>query len=373
MPNIMDYVAWRGDSLFAEVPFNEVDALIFCTLSYVRWEDFLPESGTAALESVLPDPDARADEVKLLGACARSRRFGSQTAANYVSELDLSGIKQFSAVTFLLDDGTIFIACRGTDKTLAGWKEDFHMAFSDPIPSQLRAAQYLKRTAERFGGLIRIGGHSKGGNLAVFAASYADDAVRPRLTDIYTLDGPGQSEKVFASPGYAAIRHRIRSFVPQSSLVGMLLEHPDEYEVVKSGKFSILQHDPFNWHVLGPSFVRADSLQKDSVRFERVMREWLAGADEEKRRAFVDALCDILSATDAQYVGRDFFLKALRSPQAMITAFRNVDEDTRRKVTDMIGALVTASLPKQLIQGKEKLLSWADGKEEPARDDKGVS
>ena len=103
------------------------------------------------------------------------------------------------------------------------------------------------------------------------------------------------------------------------------------------------------------------------------VREWLAGADEEKRRAFVDSLCEILSATDAQYVGREFFLKALRSPQSMINAFRSVDEDTRRKVTEMIGALVTASLPKQLIQGKEKLLSWTDNKEEPGKDDTGVS
>lgn len=350
--NMLDYIAWRGDSGFGAVPFNEVDALIFSTLAYVRWEDMLIKGASVRLNALTGEANAdvikmKENTVRLLRACIASKRFGKCVIRRFADEFDEEICKQFAAVTFALDDGTIFVAYRGTDETIVGWKEDMNLAFTRPVPSQLRAAEYLRDSAANEGGLIRLGGHSKGGNLAVFAAVMADDRTRMRITDIYSMDAPGQNEDIYTSEAYASIERRLRSFVPQSSIVGMLLAHPDSYRVVKSASFSVLQHDPFNWQVMGPAFVGADGLEKDSLRFEKIMRGWLARTDEKTRRSFVDTVFELLSASESRTLGREWLVNTISRPQAFIQALKDVDPEARGSVAEMLGALVMTVLGRQ--------------------------
>lgn len=217
------------------------------------------------------------------------------------------------------------------------------MAFSKPVPAQEAAAEYLRAAAARCDGPIRVGGHSKGGNLAMYAAATVEDAVRDHVVAVYNNDGPGLSDRIDAKALYDRIGDRLHSFVPQSSVVGMLLSHPDRYEVVRSDSVSILQHNPYSWQVEGPGFVRAPGLSRDSARFEAAFRRWLSEVDEAERAVLVDTLFDILGAADARSFGRDFWAHLVRNPRAVLSAIQNVDPDARRRIMKMLASLAAAA------------------------------
>ena len=202
----------------------------------------------------------------------------------------------------------------------------------------------LTEIAERYPGPIRVGGHSKGGNLAMYAATTAEEAVRERLEAVFNFDGPGLSDCMDAATLYARVAGRLRSFVPQGSIVGMLLAHPDAYAIVKSKSISIFQHDPYSWQVEGPGFVRMPELSGDSRRFEAGFRQWLAAQDEVSRAELVDTLFDVLRATDAQNFGREFWLGLAQNGRAVRKAIKDVGPEKAARVWKMITDLGKLSL-----------------------------
>ena len=216
------------------------------------------------------------------------------------------------------------------------------MAFSKPVPAQEAARKYLRAALARFPGAIRVGGHSKGGNLAMYAAATVDDG--DRVTDIYNNDGPGLSDRMNADALYRRIAGRLRVYVPQGSIVGMLLQHPDEYTVVKSTSVSILQHDPYSWQVEGPAFVRMPGLSRDSARFDAAFRRWLSGIDEANRELLIDTLFNVLSAAKSRTFGREFWQGLARNPGSVLSAIQNIDADKRRRVTRMLTDLGAAAI-----------------------------
>ena len=352
MSNILDYILWRGDLPLQRDPINEVDGLILSQLAMVRWEQWLAPGEEAALSS-LADRDESTpvsagftaeDDQKLMAGVTRCARFRDVRVFDYVHEYDEGAGMQFSAVSLLLPDGALFVAYRGTDSTLVGWKEDCNMAYSRPVPAQQAALDYLLRAASKREGPVYVGGHSKGGNLAMYAAALAGASVRYRIAAVYNNDGPGLSDLIDAQSLYARLSGKLFSFVPQSSIVGMLLAHPDAYEVVRSNSISILQHNPYSWQVEGPRFMRAPGLSKDSVYLESVFRKWLKGLDEKRRGAVVDTLFSILGATEVRSFGREFRTGLLRNPGALIGAMQRVDPESRREVSGAIGELIEAMM-----------------------------
>ena len=317
MGTLFDYLKWRGDLTFRQAPFNEVDNLIFSLISYVDLGGIVSNDHkgptvtvkAAANAFFARNPNYKKTSVglivpkeilKLLRAAKDTPRYRGVGIRAYVNEIDLKKEMQFSAMTFLPDDGSMAIAYRGTDDTLVGWKENFNMSFLPVVPAQLSAAIYLEEAAMESPDLpIRLMGHSKGGNLAVYAAVSCSTDIKKRLKRVWSNDGPGFNKKILEDEDYLELRPIIRSFVPQNAVVGMLLEHDENYTVVKSRQKGLYQHNGLNWEVLGGSLVHLDDINQESKRLDRVLKTWISEMTTEQREQFVEALFQVLSSGNA--------------------------------------------------------------------------
>jgi len=344
MPDLLDYLDWRGDLSFAADAWNEIDALVMANYCYNDFPGVAAPGVRRPLReaALVPDAEARpegqhaAQKHVLLDRMAGTARFGGMTVCDFVNEVDMSRGIQFSAVTADCPDGSRFISFRGTDNSLVGWKEDLMMSFETPVPAQAAAVGYLERAAARAEGPLRLAGHSKGGNLAVYAAMNAPEAVQNRIAAVYSFDGPGLDERSMHSEGYARIRARIRSYVPQASIVGLLLAYHPEYTVVKSTGVGIMQHDTFTWQVRGAHFVELEQLDRGSEIMDQALHEWLRQCAPEQRRVFVNTLFDILQSTDATALS-DMRRNVRANATAILEAARRVDPSSARMVWQMLG------------------------------------
>lgn len=342
MGNILDYLAWRGDLPLARVPFGAVDALVLSALSYIRFDTLVPsgEEGSVPLGEAaekflsLPRRPCRCPEdLDLLRALARSPRFAPMELCRYADRFVPKEETQFAALTVLPGDGSACLAFRGTDGTLVGWKEDFNLSFLDVVPAQLEAADYVQRFAAGFFGPLRLCGHSKGGNLAVAGAALCPAKVRDRVRAVYSFDGPGFTGYILGRPGYHELLTRIRSFVPKSSVVGLLLAHEETYTVVDSDQKGLFQHDLYSWQVLGGGFVCLEEVDAGSRLIDRTLKDWLAGLTNQQRETAADTLYALLTDQNAKTV------KEALEPANLAAALRAVkDVDPRDLLT------LTASL-----------------------------
>lgn len=313
MANIVDYIKWRGDLSFAQDPPNEIDALVFSSLVYIQYcgfdktENQVVTSLSCAARDFFALPDhserirVRAD-LELLQEAASSTRFGNTMLCMYTDQYIPEQETQFAALSFLLDDNTIFVAYRGTDYSITGWKEDFNMTFQQTVPAQRLAVQYLRNVAMEYSLPLRLGGHSKGGNLAVFAAARCGPMIQERILDVYNHDGPGFTDYLMGDPGYLQMVPRIKTLIPQSSVIGMLLEHEEPYQVIRSKTVSILQHDPYSWELLGKTFIRMPELTDNSKFLDATIKTWFADMTNQERNQLVDVMFGLLGAGDAKMV-----------------------------------------------------------------------
>jgi len=370
MADMFEYLNWRGDLLFADIPLNSVDALIFSTLVYGDYSGIVPEDGQhpvplqVAAEAFLnlPDPERRVrvkSDLRLLQAAAEAPRFRDVQLSFYRSILIPEEETQFAAMAFSLPDGTVFLAFRGTDYSLTGWKEDFNMAFSDSVPAQRAAAAYAEDFASRYPVLLRLGGHSKGGNLAVYAASKAPEQIRRRILTVYNLDGPGFTESFLAEEGYLAMVPKIRTYVPQSSVIGMLLEHEEPYTVIKSKTVGLLQHDYYSWEVLGSRFIPMEEVTEGSRFASATIKNWLADMTAQERSEVVEALFGLLNLGEVDSALDIFQPKNLRTYLKQLSS----DGALRRMLSEEFRALVDAARKtKEQFSQENRLLE--EGKEE---------
>ena len=305
MAGVFDYIEWRGDLAFSQDPPNAVDALIFSLLAYISFggeveqKPYVPVTLRDAAQQyfALEDYEDRVrvkNDVDLLRAAADSARFGHTRLYLYRDMLIPEQETQFAAVTFLLDDGSSLIAFRGTDYSLTGWKEDFNMSFQQTVPAQRLALQYTREVAAEYLAPMRLAGHSKGGNLAVFAAARSSPMVQERIMEVYNHDGPGFTDYMMGDPGYLAMVPRIKTYIPQSSVIGMLLEHEEPYTVIRSKTVSLLQHDPYSWEVTGKHFIPMEEITQDSRFLDATIKTWFASMTNQERNKLVDAMFTLL-------------------------------------------------------------------------------
>ena len=347
MADLFEYLKWRGDLPFDRVPLGEVDNLIFSLLSYVKYQGVIFGFGEAqpltlreAVETYdrihyPPNDDSLGvlipsrNILRLFRAVAATHRFGDVQVCGYVDSLCDVEEKQFAAVTFLLPDETAYVAFRGTDDTIVGWKEDFNMSYHSPIPSQLEATAYLNRAGHTHRGALVVGGHSKGGNLAVYAGVHCLYDVKSRITTIYNNDGPGFDRDSMYEDGYREICHKIKTYVPAYSVVGMLFERLEDHVVVRSRESKIMQHDGFSWEVEGGSFLRAEDILPDSKRIDRTMKDWVASMSKDDREAYVNAIYELVTSTQSKTLS-----EISRSGLKLLRAYLTMDPTSRDRINE---------------------------------------
>lgn len=366
MENIIDYVkAWGQYSLF-EKPFNEVDSLVLCQLVYLHYGKFVPGMETRSVpvcvQEVYAQPDRdrilddywyRENNKELFAAVVASRRFGNLKMNFYVDIIDEQEQAQFSAMTYFLEDKNVYIAYRGTDATIVGWKEDLNLAFSKPLPSHYLAVGYMERVAGMIAGDFYTGGHSKGGNLAVYAAMNCTPRVRERLLKVYNHDGPGFRPEIREKGSYQEIKDRVMKFIPRSSLVGTILEDQHDYQVVESKGIGALQHNSYSWKVEEDHFIRAKNMSEGKMVRDAALNEWILSLTEEETHAFVDTLYEVVSASEASNVF-EFGADWKNCLQNVFGAAKEIDETTRKAISKIIRSLFEITSEKRVAGLKEK-------------------
>ena len=336
MSDLFDYISWRGDLSLATVPLNDVDALIFARLSYIPFEGVVPagfEGGKPLPEAVRqvlaknainPDAETGPGDKRLCEMLADAPRYQGLTLCGYESILDPEAQEQFAAVAIRLPLGAC-VAYRGTDGTLVGWKEDFNMSFSDVVPAQVHAVEYLNRAAV-LPGTLRLCGHSKGGNLAVYAAAFCDETLQSRIVAVRNFDGPGFQGQIAAKPSFQRILGRTRTFLPRSSVVGMLLEHDEPYTVVESQGRGIAQHNVYLWEVSRSGFRELEQVSDGSQYIDRAVKDWVANMEADQREKVINGLYSAMAASQEDTV-REVKEKG---KMATLRALMGMDEETRR-------------------------------------------
>lgn len=347
MPGIMDYISWRGDLTLDKSPFNEVDALIFTQLSYVdfteivssdikecisvkdAWEKYSRKKDDY-LGALLP-----ADITELFKAMAEAERYKNMRLSGYVNLIDTDSEEQFSAILIHMGR-SIFLSYRGTDDTLVGWKEDFNLAYMERVPSQREAADYLDRVVPAFRITpIYAGGHSKGGNLAVYASVNCKKNHRKHIKEVYNFDGPGFLEEVLKQDVYSEMSEKIVNILPEGSVVGRLLNHLGREKIVKCEESMILQHIAFNWLVMGREFVKAERLSDSSVLIDNVLSGWISNMTKEERESFVEALFDVFKNSEAKTL-----TDIMNDKMGFFKAFGAVDRDKKKEIRKSMSKII---------------------------------
>ena len=376
MGNIMDYISWRGDLSFEQSQFNEVDNLILACFSYVNLDGIsaVTKQKGIGLKKLTKEfmklhtmKELEADKsfIRLapfmMMEMAKSVRFGKCVVRNYVNDIVTEAEQQFAAMEIVLEDGTSYVSFRGTDDTIIGWKEDFNLS-TGVVPAQKRAIEYLQKISEHTDGMLRVGGHSKGGNLAIYGSVMCKSA-HEKILEIYSNDGPGFSREFQELPETKEMMPKIIRIIPEYSIIGTLLEHEKEPVIVASSSKGLLQHDGFSWEVQGPALVRRDSLNKTALRFIEILHKWIDGMDTEQKRLLIEDLFATLQASGYENLS-EVQSGGLKSLAAMVKRVEKFAPESRGMMQELLTAICGGWLEQIQADTKDKLsvlpLSFSD-------------
>lgn len=352
MANILDYIDWRGDLNLRDAPFNEVDGLIMAELAYLELDGILTEA---------PQPQMSLTEVSerylalgvdqshlvnnpgpLLLKAAKCKRFGSLMLGGYINHIDPDRELQLAALSIFWEDGSVCAAFRGTDDSIVGWREDFNFSYQDHTAGQTEAVAYLKRLAEAYAGPIRVCGHSKGGNFAVYAAAFCGSELREkRILRVYANDAPGFRKTLAATPQIQSVLGKTAVVIPESSLIGILLNTKKEKKIIRSSASGLEQHNPFTWQVLGPCFEEADSRSASSLFMDETLHRWLDGLSEQQRADFVRAVFDSMESSGALTL-QEMKAEPIATANAILSALRQMDPELQRSAFATLRKLAAA-------------------------------
>lgn len=356
---MLDYLDWRNDVPLALCPFNDADNLVLCQLSYLALQGIVPsitDGGSISVAEASKNFFEHHSRRELYNATgmvspatpfvlqkmAQGQRFSGAKLSCFESRFDEETHEQFAALTIELSDATVFLAFRGTDDTLVGWREDFEMCFTT-VPAQRDALSYLTRVAELVNAPLRIGGHSKGGNLAAYAGALCPDEIRARIEVVYCNDSPGFAEGVVPQSAYALIEKRIKRFVPEFCIIGAILEQGAAPVVVHSKGEGLMQHSALNWQMDAAGFVRAAETTIDSRRFALVFDDAVTSRNLEERKALVDAVFDSLTTCHVQTM-HELASLSFSAVGRLARSFATLDDRDKEDVEELVSALLGQGL-----------------------------
>ena len=295
MSNIFDYLTDVQYDSFYDLPLNELDILAFTELTYLPFDNLLeqPVNRLSDVATRVPRETnmlTNKERLQLLDQLSQHKRFKNSKLSNFVNEVDTEQQKQFAAMTYRLDLDTYLIVFRGTDDSIIGWKEDFHMTYMKEIPAQKHALEYLEEFfTQHPKQKVIVAGHSKGGNLAVYAASQIQPELQEKVSAVYTYDAPGLQAHLTETTGYQDVIPKIHRFVPQGSVIGMMLEVPDTPIVVKSTALGgIAQHSTFSWQTKDNHFVQLEEISSESLQIKDTLKEWVDSVPDEELELYFD-------------------------------------------------------------------------------------
>jgi len=355
MADIFDYLKWRGDLSFSADPFNLVDGLVLSELAYSDFDGILDNSfrkvslktvderyfKTHSREEAQKSSNHIVRAPLLMDSMLGGSRFCDMKLTKYVNIVSTEKDMQISAVTCLLSDGSTYVAFRGTDNSIVGWKEDFNMSYQPDTEGQLAAVRYLNEVGEKTKGPIRVGGHSKGGNFAVYASAFCKKEIQERIIKVYTNDGPGFRDEVMLREGYKKVLPKVTSVVPDTSIIGMLLTNRVKHIVVKSSEKGILQHDAMTWQNERNRFVVTKPSALGKFIWDS-QKNWLRKIDDESRELFVDTLFSLFEATGMTTFG-EMKVNMLKSADKMLSTIKGMPKERQEEVMNILGELLQSS------------------------------
>ena len=343
MGNINDYLLWRGDiKIDKNYEFNEIDSMILARFSYLRF-DKIKMNEKETIESIsnkMKDLDNNEflynGDKELITNLGKSNRFKDMVVSNYVKNDDAETQKQFGAVTIHISDKELYASYIGTDSTINGWKEDFNMSFMDNVPCQIEGKEYLEKVAREYSRKkIRIGGHSKGGNVAVYSAITADKQIQNRIIKVYNYDGPGFSNEIINEYGKEEIINKVTTYLPQDSIIGRILNRKEKTIVAFSIQKGILQHDIFSWQVMGTELIKLEKNTDASENISETLTNWLQDTSTEQRKIFIDSIFELFYSTEATTFG-DISSSLTTSVPAILKKYNEISKEDKKLITQMI-------------------------------------
>ena len=338
MKNFLNYLE-DNNKTFKEDSFNIVDSLVLAYLSYL----YFPSTLTKLKDLDISKTTKVEKNREFIKRVITSKRYKDIESCFYVEDTNDLIEKQFSAVTFLLPNNTMYISFRGTDSTLTGWKEDFNMAFMLPVPAQKEALNYVEKITKLIPRKFYIGGHSKGGNLAVYAGCNLSNDLSKRIIKIYSHDGPGFLKEFLTTSNYQNIKDKIEKVVPSSSIIGMLLYTNEHYKIIKSSERGILEHDPFSWIVKDNNFIILKKLSDGTAYTNKVINDFLNSLSKKEREIFIDSLFTVLKSTGLttlDEISKNFIIKI---PNILISIYK-LDDVNKKYIIKTIKALIKSCI-----------------------------
>ena len=366
--NILGYVRNFGNKTFKEFAFNDVDALILAELAYINFDQCVSGKHFIKFKDLeIEEPKSfyygsvdSKDNQKLFELMMESKRFKNIKVGNCKGSVDENIKEQFFAVTFLLPNETAYIAFRGTDTSILGWKEDLLLAYKDGIPGQLSAVEYLNDAVTHFDCNFYVGGHSKGGNLSIYSSLHMHHELHDRLIKTYSFDGPGFRKDIKKLPLYKYIENKIVKYLTSNDVIGVIYNEIPDAKIVFSRGVFIFGHDPFNWEIkrMTGSFSYTQDRGRTSKLNERALMSWLTEMDDSDKKMAVDVIEKLVGDSQTIY---DLLLKGgrlLMDSKKRMEEYSEEDRERTKVIFKRLGKyfLSTYDPRKYLIRKNKKNL-----------------
>lgn len=361
--NYLDYFANYQSFAFEEEPLNEVDVLILNELTYLPIDQYVNQNfdvnnltrlssiRQAYLNRIVLQSNHRfsistPSRITLIDQLSLSNRFKDVQLLAFENHVSIELNKQFAAATWILPNKQAVVVFRGTDDSLIGWKEDFILSYSDSIPAQIEACRYLEQVIEILPDYtITVSGHSKGGNLAVYASACQPNGLPQNIETVYSFDGPGFHSSFFDTSQYMENSNRLRIIIPQDSIVGKMLEQKSSFTIIKSRKFGLIQHMPIEWEINANQFIEVPFTTSNSQLVDSIIKTWTNLLDPKQLEDFTNQVFSFLFSLGIQSVDEvinDFWSFARQFAQAR----KDLNDESRQAIEVPFNLLIKISKEK---------------------------